>query len=57
MQGPLSVEEEKLRVKDVVSADGWDWSKISIPILESISNILKPVLYLLLQEERKTSLG
>ncbi|XP_030970452.1 uncharacterized protein LOC115990808 [Quercus lobata] len=40
VQGPLSVEEEKLGVKDVVSANGWNWSRISIPIQESISNIL-----------------
>ena len=25
VQGPLSIEEENLRVKEVVSADGWDW--------------------------------
>ena len=25
VQGPLSIEEENLRVKEVVSTDGWDW--------------------------------
>ena len=44
VQGPLSIEEENLKVKEVFSADGWDWSKISIPILDSVSNMLKATL-------------
>ena len=41
MQGPLSIKEENLRVKEVVLVDGWDWSKISIPIPDSVNNMLK----------------
>ena len=41
MQGPLAMEEENLRVKEVVSTNGWDWSKICIPIPDSVSINLK----------------
>lgn len=44
VQGPLAMEEENLRVKEVVSANGWDWSKISIPIPDSVSIKLKATL-------------
>ena len=51
VQGPLSIEEENLRVKEVFSTDGWDWSKISIPILDSVSNMLKATLVSLAARE------
>ena len=41
MQGHLAMEEENLGVKEVVSTNGWDWSKICIPIPDSVSINLK----------------
>ncbi|KAK7840309.1 hypothetical protein CFP56_016815, partial [Quercus suber] len=32
VHGPLQREEEYLRIKDMVSTAGWDWSKCSFPI-------------------------
>ena len=53
MQGPLAMEEENLRVKEVVSTNGWDWSKICIPIPDSVSINLKATRFPL---QPKTSL-
>lgn len=41
VQGPLPLEEEKLKVKEVVTVSGWNWSKISIPLLDNVSTKLK----------------
>lgn len=41
VQGPLPLEEEKLKVKEVVTVSGWNWSKISIPIPDNVSTKLK----------------
>lgn len=30
IQGPLNLEEERLKIRDVVSDRGWDWAKISM---------------------------
>lgn len=38
------MEEEKLKVKEVVTINGWDWSKISIPMLDNVSTKLKATL-------------
>ena len=36
IQGPLTVEEEELKVRDVLGPDGWDWSNLSIQIPDSV---------------------
>ncbi|KAL0010575.1 hypothetical protein SO802_005683 [Lithocarpus litseifolius] len=41
VQGPLSLEEEKLKVKEVVTVNGWDWSKISISMPDNVNTKLK----------------
>ena len=36
MQGPLNREEGNMKVKEVISANGWNWSKISFDLPLSI---------------------
>ena len=32
IQGPLTVEDEALKVKDIFGLQGWDWSKVSFQL-------------------------
>ena len=36
IQGPIPCESVDLKVRDVVSANGWDWSSIPFKLLDSI---------------------
>ena len=44
VQGPLSLEEERLKVKEVVTVNGWNWSKISFSMPDRVSTKLKATL-------------
>ena len=46
IQGPLTVEDEAIRVKDVFGPQGWDWSRISFKLPSQVL-ILTPFLVLL----------
>lgn len=36
IEGPLIREEEHLKVKDVISGDGWNWTRVSMEIPDRI---------------------
>ena len=45
IQGPLTVEEEELKVRDVLGPDGWDWSNLAIQIPDPVLLEIRSIPY------------
>ena len=43
IQGPLAAEEEDFKVKEVLGIGGWDWSKLSFQIPDSILEEIRSI--------------
>lgn len=54
VQGPLLVEEANLKIKDVITPQGWDWSKVSLNLPNHIKLDIQaiPFVVTLMSEDR-----
>ncbi|XP_075671161.1 uncharacterized protein LOC142640761 [Castanea sativa] len=54
IEGPFSLEESNRKVKEVISAEGWNWSSISFPLPQDIAGGIQATPYAIVARSQDT---